>query len=157
MNKQRRHFPDHEKVAILKRHLVDKVPVSDLCDELDIYPNQFYDWLKKFFENGHLAFANGRKSKAVEDAQLAKIQQLEAKVVRKNEVMAELMEAHTELKKILGNSDQVLGPSRHARSTRRFRPLLGRQNRHRGRAFHALDRHHPQQVPGLDPALWQGQ
>jgi transposase len=47
MNKPRRHFADHEKVAILKRHLIDKVPVSDLCDELQLYPNQFYDWLKK--------------------------------------------------------------------------------------------------------------
>jgi len=99
MNKPRRHFADQEKVAILKRHLVDKVPVSDLCDELDLYPNQFYDWLKKFFENGHLAFANGRKTKASEDAQQAKIQQLEAKVTRKNEVMAELMEALTLEKK----------------------------------------------------------
>src|ERR1700686_2251534 len=35
MSKPRRHFPDHEKVAILKRHLLDKVPVSNLCDELD--------------------------------------------------------------------------------------------------------------------------
>ena len=102
MSKQRRHFADHEKVAILKRHLIDKVPISDLCDELDIYPNQFYDWLKRFFENGHLAFANGRKSKAADDAQQTKIQQLEAKLTRKNEVMAELMEAHTELKKNLG-------------------------------------------------------
>jgi transposase len=102
MNKPRRHFADHEKVAILKRHLIDKVPISDLCDELDLYPNQFYDWLKKFFENGHLAFANGRKSRAVEDAQQVKIQQLEAKLTRKNEVMAELMEAHTQLKKDLG-------------------------------------------------------
>jgi transposase-like protein len=102
MSKQRRHFADHEKVAILKRHLIDKVPISDLCDELDIYPNQFYDWLKRFFENGHLAFANGRKSKAADDAQQTKIQQLEAKLTRKNEVMAELMEAHTELKKSLG-------------------------------------------------------
>ena len=42
MNKPRRHFADPEKVAILKRHLIDKVPVSDLCDELGIYPNQFY-------------------------------------------------------------------------------------------------------------------
>ena len=102
MNKPRRHFLGTEKVAILKRHLLDKVPVSDLCDELDIYPNQFYDWLKKFFENGHLAFANGRKDKAGENAKDQKIQQLEAKVVRKNEVMAELMEAHTDLKKKLG-------------------------------------------------------
>ena len=102
MKKPRRHFSDPEKVAILKRHLLDTVPISDLCDELDLYPNQVYDWLKKFFENGHLAFANGRKAKATEDAQQAKILQLEAKLTRKNEVMAELMEAHTELKKSLG-------------------------------------------------------
>jgi transposase len=100
--KQRRHFEGADKVAILKRHLIDKVPISDLADELDIQPTQLYDWLKKFFENGHLAFDNGRKSKAVEDANERKIQQLEAKLTRKNEVMAELMEAHTELKKSLG-------------------------------------------------------
>jgi transposase len=102
MKKQRRHFSGSEKVAILKKHLVDKVPVSDLCDERDIYPTQFYAWLKDFFENGHLAFDDGRKTKAVEDAQQAKIQQLEAKLSRKNEVMAELMEALTEQKKNLG-------------------------------------------------------
>ena len=102
MNTQRRHFPDHEKVAILKRHLLDKVPISNLCDEYHLYPNQFYDWLKRFFENGHLAFANGRKSKAVDNAKDQKIEQLQAKLTRKNEVMAELMEAHTELKKSLG-------------------------------------------------------
>ena len=99
MNKQRRHFADHEKVAILKRHLIDKVPISDLCDEFDLHPNQVYDWLKKFFENGHLVFANGRKSKAVEQAKDQKIQQLQAKLARKNEVMVELMEALTEEKK----------------------------------------------------------
>ena len=102
MNKPRRVFADHEKVAILKRHLLDKVPDSDLCDEYHLYPNQFYDWLKKFFENGHLAFANGRKGRPPRDAQQAKIQKLEAKLQKKNEVMAELMEAHTELKKSLG-------------------------------------------------------
>jgi transposase len=99
MNKPRRHFADQDKVAILKRHLIDKVPVSDLCDEFNIYPNQFYDWLKKFFENGHLVFANSRKGKPAEDAQQAKIQKLEAKLQKKNEVMAELMEALTEEKK----------------------------------------------------------
>ena len=109
MNKQRRPFADHEKVAILKRHLLDKVPVSDLCDELDLHPNQVYDWLKRFFENGHLAFASGRKSKAVEEAKDQKIQHLEAKLVRKNEVMAELMEALTAEKKEMGSSEQVLG------------------------------------------------
>jgi len=102
MNKQRRHFSGTEKVAILKRHLLDKVPISDLCDELQIYPNQLYGWLKEFFENGHAAFDNGRKSKAVEDAQQRKIDKLETTVQRRNDVLAELMEAHTQLKKSLG-------------------------------------------------------
>jgi transposase len=103
MNKPRRHFADQEKVAILKRHLIDKVSVSDLCDELQLYPNQFYDWLKRFFENGHLAFANGRKGKPAEDAHQAKIHKLEAKLQKKNEVMAELVEALTEEKKRSGD------------------------------------------------------
>jgi transposase len=102
MNKQRRHFAGTDKVAILKRHLLDKVPISDLCDEFGLYPNQFYAWLKEFFENGHAAFDNGRKSKAVEDANVKKIDFLEAKLARKNEVLAELMEEHTLLKKSLG-------------------------------------------------------
>jgi transposase len=102
MRKQRRHFEGSEKVAILKRHLVDKVPISDLCDELDIQPTQIYDWLKKFFENGHAAFDNGRKGKAVEEAQKHKIDQLEAKLQRKDSVLAELMEEHVSLKKSLG-------------------------------------------------------
>jgi transposase-like protein len=102
MAKQRRHFSGTEKVAILKRHLIDKIPVSDLCDELDIYPNQLYGWLKEFFENGQAAFDNGRKSKAVEDAKDRKIEQLEAKLQRRDSVMAELMEEHTLLKKELG-------------------------------------------------------
>jgi len=102
MNKPRRHFPGPERVAILKRHLVEKVPVSDLCDELDIGPSLFYRWQKEFFENGHAAFENNRKSKAVEDAKQRRIEQLEAKLQRKNEVLSELMEEHTKLKKELG-------------------------------------------------------
>ena len=102
MNKQRRHFAGSEKVAILKRHLIDKVPISDLCDELGLYPNQVYGWLKEFFENGHAAFDNGRKSKADENANQRKIEQLEAKLQRRDSVLAELMEAHTLLKKELG-------------------------------------------------------
>ena len=102
MNKPRRHFLGTEKVAILKRHLVEKVPISDLCDEYDLYPNQFYGWLKEFFENGHVAFDNGRQSRAVENAKDQKIEKLEAKLQRKDSVLAELMEEHTLLKKELG-------------------------------------------------------
>ena len=102
MTKHRRHFAGTEKVAILKRHLLDKVPISDLCDEIGLYPNQVYGWLKEFFENGHTAFDNGRKAKAVEDAIHQKIERLEARLQRKDSVLAELMEEHVLLKKKLG-------------------------------------------------------
>jgi len=102
MNKTRRHFSPQEKVAILKRHFLEKTPVSDLCDEFGIAPNLFYRWQKDFFDNAHVAFDNGRKSKAVEDANVQKIERLEAKLQRKDSVLAELMEEHTLLKKELG-------------------------------------------------------
>ncbi len=101
MNKTRRHFSGPERVAILKRHLVEKTPVSDLCDELGISPSQFYRWQKEFFENGHAAFENHRKAKAVGDAKQRRIEQLEAKLQRKNEVLSELMEEHIQLKKAM--------------------------------------------------------
>ena len=95
MTKQRRHFSGPEKVAALKRHLAEKVPVSHLCDELGIAPNLFYRWQKEFFDNG-------RKTKAVEDDKDKKIELLQAKLQRKNEVLGELMEEHVRLKKELG-------------------------------------------------------
>ncbi|MBF0637318.1 transposase [Prosthecochloris sp. N3] len=52
MRKQRKNYTSQEKVFIIKRHLVDQVPVSDLCDEYNLQPNVFYRWQKEFFENG---------------------------------------------------------------------------------------------------------
>ena len=102
MNSERRHVGPHERIAALKRHLLEGVPVSTICDDLGIAPTLFYRWQKELFENGHTLFENGRAAKAVEDANVQKIQKLEAKLHKKNEVMAELMEAHTQLKKDLG-------------------------------------------------------
>jgi transposase-like protein len=101
---KRRNFSGAEKVKILKRHLLEKVPVSDLCDEYKLYPTQVYAWLKEFFENGHAAFDNGRKTKADNDSKDRKIAQLQAKLRQKNEVVAELAEAFTDLKKTLGET-----------------------------------------------------
>ena len=42
MFKHRRQYTAQEKMSILRRHLVDGVPVSDLCDELGLQPTVFY-------------------------------------------------------------------------------------------------------------------
>ena len=54
--KERRHFTGQEKVAILRRHLVEKVPMSDLCEEHGINPTLFYRWQKDLFEQGAAVF-----------------------------------------------------------------------------------------------------
>src|SRR5262245_41809022 len=103
MTKARRHFTAPEKVAVLRRHLLEKRPVSDLCDQLGITPTLFYRWQKEFFENGHAAFEKtGKRRKAEDGAKDRKIAALEDKLQRKNEVLAELMEEHVQLKKELG-------------------------------------------------------
>ena len=49
--KQRKHYAPEEKVAILRRHLLEKEPISKLCDEVGLQPTVFYRWQKEFFEN----------------------------------------------------------------------------------------------------------
>ena len=99
--KSRRNFSGSEKVSILKRHLVDRVSVSDLCDEYGLQPTVFYRWQKQFFENGERAFER-RKDGRRRKSQDAKMSKLEDKLKRKNEVLSELMEEHIALKKSLG-------------------------------------------------------
>ena len=100
MKDQRRKFSDGERVHILRRHLVDKIPVSDLCDEYGIHPTVFYRWQKIFFENGAAAFERSNNSR---DRKLeGKVSKLEAKLANKDEVIAEIMEEHVKLKKSLG-------------------------------------------------------
>ncbi len=103
MPRQRRHFPSEQKVALLRLHLLEKKPVSDICQEHNLSVNLFYLWQKQFFENGTAAFANTGKRRSTDtDARDRKIAALQEKFQRKNEVLAELLEEHVQLKKELG-------------------------------------------------------
>src|SRR6266581_332840 len=94
-NQRRRYLTPEQKIAILKAHLVDKKPVSDLCDQNGIQPSQFYRWQQEFFERGRMVFENHTEKPS---------SALEEKLTRKNDVLAELMEEHVALKKSLGES-----------------------------------------------------
>jgi transposase len=103
MARQRRHFSPDQKVALLRLHLLEKKPISDICQEHNLSVNLFYLWQKQFFENGAAAFDNpGKRRKPEQDAKDLKIAALQDKLQRKNEVLSELMEEHVQLKKELG-------------------------------------------------------
>jgi transposase-like protein len=99
----RKHYSATDKVAILRLHLLEKRPVSDLCDQFGIQPDLFYRWQREFFENGAAAFgSNGKRHQVVEAIKDRKIAALEEKLRAKHEVLAELLQEHVQLKKELG-------------------------------------------------------
>ena len=101
MRKPRKNYSPEEKLSILKRHLVEGVPVSDLCDELQLNPNIFYAWQKQLFENGAAAFERRTKASGPTPTE-RQVEALRAKLATKNEVIAELMEECVLLKKLDG-------------------------------------------------------
>ncbi len=103
MNQPRKSVAGPEKLAILKQYLVDKVPISDLCDRHDLQPSQIYYWQAQLFEHGAAIFERkpGRKA-GVDGVKDRKIAHLEAKLAQKNEVISELMEANVREKKLNG-------------------------------------------------------
>jgi len=100
MAKQRRRFDAAEKIKIIRAHLLDKRPLSDVCEQYGIAPTQFYQWQKQFFEQGAAVFGPKKASKEYELHN--KVKQLSKKLAKKDEVIAEIMASHVELKKSLG-------------------------------------------------------
>lgn len=121
MKRSRKHFTAQEKLALIRRHLIEKVPVSTLCDEAKVQPTVFYRWLKQLFENGAtvLERSNGAAAQQPDIQSRRRIARLEERLRTKDNVLAELMEEHVALKKgSSGNSgiaegDNV-GDRRHA-------------------------------------------
>ena len=95
--KRRANFTAEEKIAILREHLLEKTPISDVCERHGISPGQFYTWQKQLFERGAKSFEqvpNGRERELVR-----KIEKLEAQAREKDEVIAEVAGEMVRLKK----------------------------------------------------------
>jgi transposase len=100
----RRKFSAPEKVQILRLHLLEGKPISEICEQHQLNPNVFYRWQKELFDHGTAAFEQAEKG--VGDRTGQKLQkensQLKAKLASKDEVIAEIMAEQVRLKKELG-------------------------------------------------------
>ena len=101
----RRKFTVEQKTAILRRHLADKVPVSDLCDEYNLQPSVFYGWQRQLFANMESAVSaeGDRRDSTRRELELKRrVAALEAKLAKKDHVIAFISEEHIALRKELG-------------------------------------------------------
>ena len=97
MTETRKHFSAEQKMTALRRHLLEHVPVSNLCDEYGINPTVFYHWQKQLFEGGAALFESRPRNE--ESSAARQVAALEEKLTRKNEVVSELLEELVRLKK----------------------------------------------------------
>ena len=103
MSRQRRHFTVEQKAQIVRRHLAGKEAVSDLADEFGVQPSLIHNWINQALAQVERAFDRPSGKRRQEEAKERRIAQLEAKLANKNEVIAELMQEHVQLKKELGD------------------------------------------------------
>lgn len=102
MSRTRRHFTAEQKAQVVRRHLADKEPISKLADELQIQPSLIHLWVSQVLTQAERAFERSTANGRVEQAKDRRIEQLEVKLVQKNEVIAELMEDNVRQKKVAG-------------------------------------------------------
>jgi transposase-like protein len=100
VSKIRRHWSSEDKIKLLRRHLIEKVPISIICGEERLAPSLFHRWQEQLFGNAALALEGNRRAERDQDQQ--RIEKLEQKIRQKDEVLAELMAEHISLKKELG-------------------------------------------------------
>jgi len=96
LKRERRHWSAEDKTKLLRRHLIEKVPVSRICEEARLAPSLFHRWQEQLFLNAALAL-EGKRSQEQQ-----RIEKLEQKIRQKDEVLAELMAEHVALKKEFG-------------------------------------------------------
>ncbi|MGN7612432.1 transposase [Magnetococcales bacterium HHB-1] len=97
MPKKRKHFSPQEKTAILREHLINNVPVSNLCDQYGIHPTLFYRWQKKMFEGLPKVF-EGKQTREVSNLRKEN-EKLRERLTHKDTVIAQIMEDFIAAKK----------------------------------------------------------
>lgn len=102
MSRSRRRFTAEQKAQIVRRHLAEKEPVSKLAEEFGLQPSQIHTWVNTVLAQAEKAFERSAENGRSEKAKDRRIEQLQARLADKNEVIAELLEENVRAKKESG-------------------------------------------------------
>ena len=102
MSRTRRRFTAEQKAQVVRRHVAGKEPVSKLAEEFGLQPSQIHTWVNQVLAQADKAFERSAENGRAEKAKDRRIEQLEAKLANKNEVIAELLEENVQAKKEAG-------------------------------------------------------
>jgi len=99
----RKRYTSEKKVEILREHLKNKIPVTEICSKYGITPAMFYRWEKELFEGAIETFSSSN-SKKQNHSKSAREKKLEEKITKQQEVIGWLTEENLKLKKNIGEA-----------------------------------------------------
>ena len=92
-----------KKIEILREHLENHVPVSDLAERYGVHVNQVYQWKKQLFEGAAETFSGAHKNRQKTESK--ETQRLREKLREKEAIIAEIVEDNIKLKKNLNGEN----------------------------------------------------
>jgi len=104
MTRKRRFFSAADKAAAVRKHLIDKLPVSQIAEQMQVQPTLIHGWINTAMSQVQRAFETPRPAKTDKSKQDETLAVLREKLASKNEVIAELMEENIRSKK--GNGER---------------------------------------------------
>jgi len=99
MNQNRTQHSATKKVEILREHLENQVPISEIARRYGINPNLVHKWQKQLFESAVDTF--NRSHEKASQVQSARVGLLEEKIKDKDSLIAEVIADNIRLKKKL--------------------------------------------------------
>lgn len=102
---KRKQYSGEQKTKILRELLENNVPISQLCEQYQVRPNDIYNWKKKLFENAAGIFGQQSNKQKTKSSDQRKIEKLEATLRDRDEAISYLVSETISVKKSIDGLD----------------------------------------------------
>ena len=97
---KKKYYTAEEKVLILREHLENNVPISELSEKYDFHPNVIYTWRKQLFESAKEVFSGKHKNRKISvSKEESIIKKLEETLRKRESLITEIVEDNIKLRK----------------------------------------------------------
>lgn len=102
---KRKQYSGEQKTKIMRELLENNVPISQLCEQYNVRPNDIYNWKKKLFENAAGIFGQQTSKQKIISSDQKKIEKLKSTLRDRDEAISYLTHEIITIKKNIDGED----------------------------------------------------